>query len=164
MKAGCTDGKILQHQLASFLLSYRTSPHTTTNVEPCTLFLRRLVHTLMKPDLAAHVAEKKAAQKKAHDGGRKGRELVVGESVIARSYSVGEKWLSGTIAEKLGPLSYSVKMDNGLLWRRHIDQLLEVSKPRGAQTEPRVPITSKSFASRSERNTRRTNRCYSDCS
>ena len=145
MKAGCTDGKTLQHQLASFLLSYRTSPHTTTNMEPCTLFLRRHVRTrldLIKPDLAA---AKQAAQKKAHDGGRKGRELVVGESVIARNYSDGEKWLSGTIAEKLGPLSYSVKMDNGLLWRRHIDQLLEVSKPCGAQTEPRVPTTSKSF-------------------
>ena len=36
-------------------------------------------------------------------------------------------------------------MDNGLLWRRHIDQLLEVSKPRGAPTEPGVPTTSKSF-------------------
>ena len=48
----------------------------------------------MKPDLAAHVAEKQAAQKKAHDGGRKGRELVVGESVIARNYSDGEKWFA----------------------------------------------------------------------
>ena len=46
----------------------------------------------------------------------------MGESVIARNYSDGEKWLPGTIAEKLGPLLYSVKMDNGLLWRRHIDQ------------------------------------------
>ena len=35
-------------------------------------------------------------------------------------------------------------MDNGLLWRRHIYQLLEVSKPHGAPTEPGVPTTSKS--------------------
>ena len=35
----------------------------------------------------------------------------------------GPKWMSSVVIERKGPLSYTVQLELGLLWRRHIDQL-----------------------------------------
>ena len=37
--------RTISHRLANFLLAYRTTPHVTTNVEPCMLFLKRPLRT-----------------------------------------------------------------------------------------------------------------------
>ena len=39
MKAGRHDSLTLSHRLSSFLLSYRTTPHSTTGVPPCELIM-----------------------------------------------------------------------------------------------------------------------------
>ena len=52
-QAGKYNGLSLIHRLQNFLLSYRTTPHSTTNVAPCELFLGRKVRTqldLLKPE------------------------------------------------------------------------------------------------------------------
>jgi transposase InsO family protein len=70
MTAGNRDGRTTQHRLENFLLSYRTVPHATTKVAPCTLFLGRSIRTrfdLLKPNLERQVCEKQAAQKLHHD-------------------------------------------------------------------------------------------------
>ncbi len=130
MKAGEKDGKSLQHGLSNFLLTYRSTPHATTNQSPSALFLKREVRTrldLMKPDGERQVAAKQAMQKMAHDKKAKARELTVGQEVMARNYRDGDKWLPGVVVERKGPLSYVVQMKSGVLWRRHIDQLSELS-------------------------------------
>ena len=54
--------------------------------------------------------------------GGKAREFIVGDRVIAQSYRGGEKWVSGVIAEKTGPVSYKVQIHGGII-RRHVDQI-----------------------------------------
>ena len=57
MKASENDGRSLSHRLANFLLSYRSTPHSTTNWSPCSLFLNRLIPThlsLVYPDTEQH--------------------------------------------------------------------------------------------------------------
>ena len=47
------DGLTSQHQSENFLLTYRSTPHATTNVAPCDLFLGRHIRTrldLVKPN------------------------------------------------------------------------------------------------------------------
>ena len=39
MKAGRNDGLTVPHRLATFLLTYRTTPHSTTGVPPCELLM-----------------------------------------------------------------------------------------------------------------------------
>ena len=47
-----------------------------------------------------------------------------------RNLREGQKWISGVIVDRLGPLSYLIHLPNGELWRRHIDHL------RGSSNEP----------------------------
>ncbi|KAL1460243.1 hypothetical protein WDU94_012169, partial [Cyamophila willieti] len=51
------------------------------------------------------------------------RTVEVGTRVQVRRYRGPEKWSFGVITEKQGLLYYIVKMDNGDVWRRHIDQI-----------------------------------------
>ena len=61
MKASQNDGRTLQQRLADFLLSYRITPHSTTNQSPSSLLLNRIICsrlTLVHPNLETHVFNK----------------------------------------------------------------------------------------------------------
>lgn len=56
------------------------------------------------------------------------RQLSVGKRVQARYYTPNKSlWKLGTIIKKLGRLHYMVKLDNGYIFKRHINQLLSTS-------------------------------------
>ena len=65
MKKGEKDGLPLPHRLASFLLTYRTTPHATTGVPPCVLMMGRGIRTrmdLVRPNQDATVQEKQLSR------------------------------------------------------------------------------------------------------
>ena len=68
-------------------------------------------------------------------GAQSPRQFEVGEAVLARNYSGGNKWLKGIISEKTGPVSYKVKIDGGVI-RRHVDQLVKYHVKQGRQAGP----------------------------
>ena len=116
-------------QLMSFLLSYRTTPHCTTGETPASLYLLRSVRTrldLLYPEvLKDTILKKQTEQKDYHDQHAHMRQFVIGQRVLARNYCPGAKWLTGTIMDRQGPLSYRVQVGDKL-WRRNIDLLLGV--------------------------------------
>ncbi len=101
----------------NFLLSYRSTPHSTTNTTPSELFLRRSLRTrldLLRPDLGVSISQKQAEQKKGHDNHSRIREYFIKQSVLARNLRNGPRWLLGTIVER-GQLSYLVQVGNGVV-------------------------------------------------
>ena len=57
MKAGKHDNLSLSHRVQNFLFTYRTTPHSTTKVAPCMLFLKRGLRTrldLLRPKCSRH--------------------------------------------------------------------------------------------------------------
>ena len=97
MKAGRNDGLTLPHRLASFLLSYRTTPHSTTGVPPCELFMGRHLRTrwdLLKPDLSRAIRHNQEKQKERHDRHARLRRFDIGQSVMVGS---GDSWMVGVI-------------------------------------------------------------------
>lgn len=70
-------------------------------------------------------AKIRAPPKSSPPPGVKVRELLLGDRVQARNYSVsGKKWEFGTVTRRLGNLHYEITTDDGRVWRRHLDQLL----------------------------------------
>ena len=113
----------------NFLLVYRTTAHTSTGVAPCVLFLKRDMRTrlhLLRPEVKDHVTAQQASQKAHHDQHSRARELCVGQRVLVRNYRPGENWIPGTVVDRRGPLSYTVRIADGQLLHRHIDQLKEM--------------------------------------
>ena len=126
MKAGKNDGLTLNHRLSNFLLTYRTTPHATTQQAPCSLFLGRTVRThfnLLKPSLEDKVAFKQAAQKEQHDRHAHSRSLQAGQPVMVKNMRPGENWIPGVVLKQLGPVSFLVDVGEGRTWKRHIDHL-----------------------------------------
>ena len=48
----------------------------------------------------------------------------VGQSVLVRNYYGSEKWCYGRVVDRTGRIIYRVEMGNGVIWRRHADQIL----------------------------------------
>ena len=67
--------------------------------------------------------EKQPQQKADHDQHARARYFSVGDPVMMKNFRPGSAWLPGTIASKLGPLSYLVETADNQLARRHIDHL-----------------------------------------
>ena len=144
MKAGEKDGLTPQHRLENFLLSYRTTPHSTTNVTPSSLFLGRNIRTrldMVRPDVAQKVFGKQAKkvfgkqamQKQYHDRHVRQREFAIGQDVMVRNFRPGPNYLAGTITERVGPLTYTVNV-NGMLLKRHVDHI-KILENRNVTTE-----------------------------
>ena len=127
LRASNAEKKSLSSKLANFLLAYRTAPHSTTGESPALLFMGRNLRTrldLLKPDIRQRVEDKQQNQAASKNQGPT-RQLHVGQTVVARSYRGGNKWMPAVIVARSGPLSYEVKVAPNMIWRRHLDQLKE---------------------------------------
>ena len=123
LKASPNDGKSIHHRLAQFLFGYFATRDATTNVAPSELFLKRKLRTrfdLMMPNTKQHVTSKQADQKQHHDKRAKSQPMFPGTTVLVREYNGSNKWIPGVI---LGPVTFSVAINNGWTANRHIDQL-----------------------------------------
>ena len=93
--------------------------------------LRTRLH-LLAPDIGGHVRDQLARQKERHDQHCQMRTLGIGQSVWARNFRDGARWVKAMVSDRLGPVSYLVQLRNGDFWRRHIDHLR-----RGSEQPPR---------------------------
>ena len=122
--ASCT----LQQSIQNFLLSYRSTQHVTTGSSPAKLFLQRELCThlsLARPDLASHVSCQQEKMKMHHDKHAKFREIAVGDTVLARDHLPGKKWQPGAIVQYPSSHSCRLHLDDGRVWRRHVDDILQ---------------------------------------
>ena len=116
----------VETKVSRFLFSYRITPHSTTGLSPAEMLNGRRLRSafdLLQPDLRAKVEKKQWAQKRNHDTQQKQRSFVPGDPVFTRNYGYGPKWVPGTIGSCTGPLSFTVHLGNGQVWRRHVDQV-----------------------------------------
>ena len=113
-------------RLTKILLTYRTTPQTTTGLTPAEMLLKkhpRTILDLMKPNTAEKVEAAQRKQKSQHAAKAKAREFIAGDSVYARNYLQGNKWTPGKIIEKTGPQMFVVELSTGRSRRCHLDQI-----------------------------------------
>ena len=134
----------LNTRLSRYLYTYRTTPHSTTGVSPAEMLFGRKMHTLfdrLSPSVEETARRNQERQRRSHDLHSRPRSFTEGETVYAKNYGQGPKWLPGCIVEILGSVMYRVCLtDERLIWR-HVDQL----RPReanavGDSTAGEIPI------------------------
>ena len=113
-------------KINSVLLTYRNTQHSSTGETPAKLFLRRNLRSkldLVKPDIQTHVIN--SQMKLALTSNKTVREFELGQCVLARDFrpTSKEKWISGFVVSRNGPLHYKIDIGNGFTWKRHVDQL-----------------------------------------
>ena len=92
----------LSSKVSRFLLSYRSTPHSTTGESPAELFIGRKLRTrlsLLKPQLDNSVFEKQAKQKETL-AGCSARQFQEGDLVWSRKYKGQSKWTEGIDGQK----------------------------------------------------------------
>ena len=143
----------LETKLSRFLFWNCLTPHSTTGVPPAQLLLGHIPHSqldLLKPELATKVQGKQEAQKKSHDIHAKPREFHVGDLVFVKDFPSGKKWLSGSVSEVRGPLSYYVTLLDGRVVRRHVDHIRSRSSqstsPPPRESDVEIPTAQTSTA------------------
>ena len=117
--------------LNRILFDYRNSVHLTTNETPAKLMFNRPLRTrfdLLRPDISK-VVEDKQAKQKMYAGGSKSRLLFPNQIVLIRDYRGRDKWIEGTIKQQISPTMYLVTLNSGVVWKRYIDQLIDMTFP-----------------------------------
>lgn len=143
MKSAVKDDGSLQQKLQRFLLSYRNTPQSTTAETPSSLLMGRKLRTrldLLRPNVSGRVMKAQARMMGEGDM-RKSRDFSSGDSVLVRDYRGDCKWAPGVIQSKTGPVSYTVEMASGQIWRRHADQVIG-SVPDKISRDPSSEINS----------------------
>ncbi|KAI0231136.1 hypothetical protein LSAT2_018499, partial [Lamellibrachia satsuma] len=120
-------GGDLETKLARFLFDYRITPHSTTGIAPAELLMHRQLKTrlhLIRPDVGVKVVVEQTKQTAKHDRHAKVRTFQPGELVYALRYHGNTaSWVPGTIHLQTGPVSYTVRLEDGTIARHHSDQL-----------------------------------------
>ena len=75
---------------------------------------------LCVPDLRLRVSGKQSSVQPR----QKTRDLCAGDPVLAKNFACMPAWMPGVIVHPTGPVSFSVELADGRVWRRHIDHLL----------------------------------------
>ena len=71
---------------------------------------------------------KQGCQKSLHDCHAREQQFEVGDSVFARKFGTGQKWLAGTVVTVKGQ-SCTVELADGRNLRRHLDHMRPCSVP-----------------------------------
>lgn len=108
----------VEEKLARFLLSYRTTPHPSTNEAPSVVLMKRQLRTRLsavQPNLQLR-KETEVFEKNVHTP-----KFGIGDPVYVLNLRNGPRWIPGTIVDVLNR-SYSVQMGD-IVTKRHEDQL-----------------------------------------
>lgn len=120
MKSMKNESGDFHQKLTRFLLSYCTTPHTTTNETPVKLFLGREIRTrltTLKPDLANSIKKKRSSQVNKY------RSIEVVSTVLVRDNRINsDRYSLDKIVHQLDPVTYQVQVGD-LFWKRRIDQI-----------------------------------------
>jgi len=133
----------LDVRISNFLLTYRLTPHSTTGRSPAELLMSRQprsVFDLLRPNISETVRRSQERQK-IHNPHSQHRVFNVDDSVWARSFSSGPRWLKGRVTESRGPVTYRVQLQDGRSVRRHVDHLKSNHVPATVSESPVSPVS-----------------------
>ena len=131
----------LETRVSRFLSRYRITPQTSAGVSPAELLLCRKPRSrldLANPDMSLKVRDSQWLQKQRHDLHVKERTMMKVAQVSSRNFSQGPKRVPGILRESNGPIPFEVGLEDGLMWRRHQDHLIQRASDPPSPTQSEV--------------------------
>lgn len=119
LAAKCT-ANTLNAELSKILLAYRRSIHPATGKSPSMAMFNRQINSRLDLLLPQNNNNYNFIETT--------KTFSVGEKVAVRDYLYKTKWRFGVIDERLGELHYNVKLNDGRIWKRHVDQMRKVGE------------------------------------
>lgn len=108
-----------EKEIATMLLKYRKTVHPSTGKSPSMLMFNRQIRCRL--DFMLPRIGNKASTSEIKG---KVKSFEINDKVLARNYRDSNlKWVCGTIIQKMGKLHYMIKLNDGRIWKRHVDQL-----------------------------------------
>ena len=107
----------LESSLQGFLLTYRTTPHSVTNISPSELLYGRVIRNtleIVRPVIEENVPGVMPTESV--------RSFGVGDEVMIRHHTGFVKWIRGVVVQVLGRLHYLVEAKNKI-FKCHVDQV-----------------------------------------
>jgi transposase InsO family protein len=117
---------LLENRLFQFLARYRVTPQTTTGEAPSDLLLKHKPRTkldFIQPSIESRVISSQAKNCDQRNRVARDRMFYAGDSVWVVNFQGSPKWMPGVLENKTGPVSFSVRLPDGRLWRRHVDHI-----------------------------------------
>lgn len=106
----------IRTRIARFLLSYRRAPHSYTGYSPAELMYNRQIRTrldLLRFDLKDEMA---------NTSHRANRSFSPDEKVQVR-LNDSKQWTDGTVMKRFGKVLYLIRLADGIVVKRHVDQM-----------------------------------------
>ena len=126
MKASKGGKLSIQQRIANFLLAYRPTTHCKTGRTPASLFLGRELRTRLtplRPSVGEKVMDSQSKRKATHDAHSRFREFYPGDRILVKDLRKEHTWWPSSVAERSGPKSYVVVLNDGRVWKRHLDHI-----------------------------------------
>ena len=95
---------------------------------------------LVLPFVNAKVLYKQSKAMDAHDSRGKERMFYVGDTVLAMNFAGAPKWLPGVLEERIDPVSFTVRLRDRCLWKRHVDHLRAQCPQEEESVDNRRPV------------------------
>ncbi|XP_062704544.1 uncharacterized protein K02A2.6-like [Aedes albopictus] len=130
LKALKCERKDVQFELYKILMAYRRTVHPVTGKSPSMLVYGRQMKSRL--DLLVPVADLKVSSRGEEEPVRC---FTVYERVGARDFLGASKWQFGTVTERLCKLHYLIELDDGRIWKRHVDQIRAGPVQRNTEAE-----------------------------
>ncbi|RVE45154.1 hypothetical protein evm_010177 [Chilo suppressalis] len=123
MSSSTNESDGLRARLNKFLLSYRTTPHSTTGKTPAQLMFGRQIHIVLDNIRPSSKRDLQYRQIKANiEADGKNKIFDVGETVYCRNRDK-PGWKPASVVRQTGRYSYIVNTDDGTQHRYHADQI-----------------------------------------
>ncbi|CAI6349493.1 unnamed protein product [Macrosiphum euphorbiae] len=118
----CIDTSVLK-----FILSYNSTKHCSTGFSPAQLHIGRSLFTSYDrlTPFAKVNYEKSLDKNKNWYRGNRNKEYIVGDLVMCRNYTGGDEWVQAVILQKLSPVTYDLRLGDGRIWKRHVNQIID---------------------------------------
>ena len=138
----------LETRLFRFLSRYCVTPYTTTGQCPSELLMNRRPRTrldLVQTSVGDKVLQKQNISIEQHDRKAHDRIFHPGDPVSALNFNGSPKWLPGVLQERLGPVTFTVGLQDGRVWKRHQDHLRARCYDQEEEHLPKLSLCSSSM-------------------